>query len=566
MIVKLNGIDVSSECDGARNSVVTASRKNKRGTQSKSYSNELTFTGTAYDLIYAELVTNPDGKNNTVKLELFDDCCLDDDGNPFLAFEGVIMGDMISWCYNDCKIKVTSIEETDDTKKLDCLQSTLVANDSLGFKSQVHPRVTYCNELRPEWLHDVVIILGIIVNLILVVLSLVVAVISVIIQAICAIVNLVGGNCPPGLQNGILDDYNDMINNLNEVITGCGRQHPSPFVRSYIKNVCDICGITFSSSILNNPASDYYDSMYLSAPVEKGTRDNSVLFIDKNEPIKSGEMFLQEMGTLFNADYRIENGILEFERVDYFWTGNVWINYQDLIDQNLVEEHLCFKWRNEDRPAYARFEYLPDPVELCGNEAKDRYSDIVEWNNPVSNAQKGASENYMPFGMSRFRNDGIDRDVLSSYSNAPFLAGIINDYDTALLMEKGVAFQPKILIWDGGDINDARTKRFNVSGFSIPSSENYNFPYFFNEHNCAQNQYYATNTSDMALYGRFHAIKNPKCSPDQGREFSFSFKFNCDHLRTFNVWKNITLPTGTGRIESAEIDYSQRIIKVIGHI
>lgn len=568
MIFKLGNTDYTNDIiQGDEKNVVNVDKKTDKKLQARSYSNELRVKGAAYDYLKAELIDHPNAKMNFVTFLMLDECCLDDDGNPHVALQGIVRADMISWCDFDCFIDFTSIEKTDDTNLYDCFKSTLIADDRNGFRSQNFPRVTYCNELRPDWFHDFVLIVGILLNLVLVIFSPIVFLLSLIVQVLCFIAGVIPGfNCPPGLQNGILDDYIAFIGNLNEIIVGCGRQHPTPLLRDYIQNVCDICGLSFQSSILNDPTSDYYNTLYFNAPVEKGTRDTGVKYIDINYPIHNGESLMEEIKGVFSADWTVRNGQLIFEHETWFWQGNIWVNLQQIIDEGRLEGKVCYTWRDENKYAYGRFEYSLDAVDVCGNEARERHNDIVEWNNPVNEIQNGEYSLRLAYGMTRYRGDGIDRDVLSTWQNAPFLSSVISQYDDVIIMDKGVAFQPKLLIWDGADINNARIKKYSIPNHDVPANQNFNFPYMFNETNVSPNTVYPTNQPNMGIYGRFHTYKNPKVSIDLGREFSFTFRYTCDELRTFDIYKNIAFPTLNGRMENVKFDYTNKTVTVNGNI
>lgn len=574
MIIKLNGIEFTSsgnrpEVEGLdKTFTVNIRKKTEKKLQAKNITGELTFVRGAFDLIKQELIDHANARMNKVDVLILDDCCLDDDGNPSVAFEGILQANRINWCDGDCFCTGQPVEHTDDTLLYDCFRTTLIADDRNGFRSQNHPRMTYCNELRPDWFHDFVLIVGILLNLLLAILTPIVFLLSIIVQIICFIATVVPGvSCPTGLQNGILDDYLAFMNQLNEIIVGCGRQHPSPLVRAYILNACNICGISFQSTILNNPTSEYYNSVYFNAPVEKGTRDLGVKYIDINYPIHNGESFMEELKEVFAADWTVRNGVLIFEREDWFWTGNQWIDLQDIINANKLEGKVCYTWRDTNKYAYARFEYSLDAVDVCGNEARERHNDIVEWNNPVNEIQNGEYSLRLAYGMTRYRGDGIDRDVLSTWQNAPFLSSVISQYDDVIIMDKGVAFQPKLLIWDGADINNGRVKKYSIPFHPVIPSENFNFPYMFNETNVSANTIYPTNQPNMGIYGRFHAWKNPKVSIDRGQEFTFTFMYDCEHIRNFDIYKNVRFPSGEfGRMEDVTIDYTNKTITVKGNI
>lgn len=577
MTILLDGQDFTqfiSGVDEAKSDIIVTVTKKEAGRGiSKKFTNELTFLGGpggtgAFDYIKPILIDDPNGGNKSITIKMFDECCLDENGDPWLAFEGIIRGDSVDWCEGDCFCTGNAVEHTVETKKIDCLKSTTIFDNYAGFQSNNHPRMVYCDELRPNWLHHVVIILGIIVNIILLILTPIVAILSVIIQAICAIVNIVGGDCPDELADGILDDFQEFKELLNESIIGCGRVHPSPLVRNYINNVCNKCGIVWNSSILKNASSDYYNTVYMSAPMEKGTRDNTVKWIDENKPLLTGEGLLEQLTLPFNAEYHYVNGVLYFERKDFFYNRPIWVDYDTLKQEDRIEGKLCYQWRADEKSAFARFSYTPDPVDAVGNEAINFYSDIVEWNQPFNDLQKGQREVILPFGPTRWRKDGIDPDVLGNYEANPFYGNLISQFNDAIILQKGVAFQPRLLIWDGKNLGSQYNyvRKYTMPGYPMSPSQNYNFPYHFNEYNVAANTAYPPNQPNMGIYGRFYTIDHPKLFADKGKTFSMTFRFNCEELRNFDIFKNIQLPSAQGRINEVQINYSKRTMEITGDL
>jgi hypothetical protein len=422
-------------------------------------------------------------------------------------------------------------------------------------------------------------ILGIIVNLQFVVFSPIILPVIAIIQTVNAIVNALASFLPglSPIQNitnpaAEIAQLSNLIQQVNSFIVGCGRRHPSPLVRNYIKNVCDKCGLQFQSSILNNPSSDYYNTVYYNAPIEKGKRPISgvngsiTTYIEENAPIDTLETYLNKLQLVFNAEWRVDNGVLKFERKDFFWEGESWVDYAELKSDNRIDSLLCFDWRSESSAAFARLKYSEDAVDWVGNEAMFRFSEIAEWNQPFNPAQRGERLFQFPFGTPRFRDDGIDRDVIADYTFWPPYATIANAYEGVLIQNNGTSFQPKLLIWDGVSINFGRTRKYDIPNFGIPANRNYNYPYMATTFGTAPNTAYPTDAPNLGIYGRFFSIDNPKVLNDQGKSFRFAFRFDCAELDSFDLNRTIQLPQGQGRITSVTINYSKRIAEVKGNI
>jgi len=365
----------------------------------------------------------------------------------------------------------------------------------------------------------------------------------------------------------VIDDFQDRI-------IQCGRFHPSPYLRDYIKNVCDKCGLNFQSSILNDSSSLYYNTALFSAPVEKGRFSNSTDYsiLGGNEPILTLENLLTDYLTpVFNADWRIVGTTLLFERKDYFTTLATWISTSDLDSQNLLlNGEVCFNWIDKERPAFARLEYSKDAQEYVGYEAAGRYNYLAEWNSPPNPIQSGQKEVTLPFSPARFRDDGVEQDIYSFF--ATFLGGL---FDAAfagafsesryyLLMNQDTAFQMKLLLLEDAAPNSNNLTRRNyptsIAGAPwvpefVPATQRFNYPLWFDD-------------GPNNLYSNFHFIDNPRLPGSQNFEFEFEFVFNCSQYRDFEFDKTIQV-IKSGVIENGiplelEVDFKRRTIKVKG--
>ncbi len=518
----------------------------------------LTFYGDAWELIKVQLIDHPEGKNRTLPILIFDVCAGQSD---FLLFEGVVRGDLLRWCDGECSVQADCVEDTVETRKMDCLRSTFVWDDRNGFQTQAHPRMVYCDELRPEWLQWIVLSLSVLLLLIFLILY----PLAVVILSIVDFLNTLGANIdfdgdPSTTNLGWWQNLNQEIANR---CIGCGRRHPSPLVRSYVQNVCDICDVSFSSSIFNSPTSDYYNTVYLNADAKKGIRANDpVGYIIENRPNKTLDVFLDAVAAPFNAMWRLENSTIRLERRDKLKGNVMWIDTEQLRTEKRVISGVCYTWEKEDKPAYLEIGYLPDGLDITSNEAGDRYSEDVNWNDPFFGVQKGIRTEQFMFGAARFRNDGVEEDVLSQFTWYPPLAGAIQDHDHALLLSKGIAGNPKLLLWDGVSTDFGVVRQYNVPGW--PVVDDYNWPLQLNEHNVTPHTAYPTTQANMALYGRFWAIEDPRVIEGKGYTFELEFEYSRDHLATLDLWKYVQLPYGKGDIHEVTVNPEGKTIFVSG--
>lgn len=567
MRLVLNGVIINPDHYNKKGTEVEISELQADGFRKATVQQEYTFTDDAFDIINTNIILNPDGKNAYLPVQIYEDNCCD---TPILLFEGIVRGDGIDWCYGECSVRVSLIEQTDEVLKVNCLQSTIVSDNWNGFQQANHPRVKYCVELRPDVVAYCILVLGSVVNIIWLLLYPIAFVLLLIIETVNFVIEtfgLGGGiDFDGNQQTNFLQEFQAFINVLNERLVSCGRVHPSPFVRSYIQNVCDKCGLGFSSTIYNSSTSEYYNAMYFNAPVEKGTYDDDIKYIVDNQPIDTLDSFLTKLKTVHNADFDVIDGILYFERKDFFYSGEIYVSYLSLDGVQRIKEKLCFNFRDEERPAYGSFEYSKDAMDVCGNEAIFRFNNKVEWNLPYSPLQSGHKDVFLPFSTPRFRDDGIDNDILNAFQSQPLFGETIQAHQGVLILANHLSFTPKLLIWDGVDLDFARTKKYNIPQYPVLPNRNYNYPYSFTEFNSEPNTAYPTNQPGTGLYPRFYSIDNPKLIIDEGQEFSFSFYYDCETLSTAKEAQFVQLPNGVGRIKKISVNLDEKYITIQGDV
>lgn len=581
-MIKIGGIPITTEIDGIKKAGISEDRKNANGFIGRKLTGELTFypgpdpkdPGDAYRILKAAFIDHPNGRHETLDFKYYSDCCHDTNGQPYLFFDGELRGDSINFCDEDCYIKCSAFEKT---RKADCIRSTLIFDDALGFQSQEHPKFPYCIEYRPGILQAFVLSIIATTYFAFLPLKLIVAILSVIVRVICKIVDLVGGDCPDELEDGILDDYNEFWNKIIESGVGCGRKQPAPLVRDYINNVCNICNqkaaengdtsppLQFKSSILNDPASEYFNTCFLFAPIKKGRRKKDFNWENENRPIYSLTGFLDLIKDPFSADYNIIEDKLIFEREDTFYTDPAlqWVDYTHLKNEGRISKFICYSYSPEENPSYLAIKHADDPTDWVGNEAREIYDYIQEWNSPYRSTQKGALEKNFQFGRSRYRNDDLDDDIISAFDKVFQLFpkdARPSNYAKALLLNNGTCNMPKLLAWDG----QSRAKAYVVKNDSIPGK--YNYPFHFTARGTQPDTAYPSDQPGCDMYGRFWAWKNPRTSASRKLRFEFSFNYTCEELRSYRIYKTVNTPEGTGIIENAEIRDQERTIKITGRI
>lgn len=590
IVIKLNGTVITGRIDGVEQFNVTWRENDDDGGLAKSYSSELRFYDDGYSILKPILIDNINGFINTVDVQIFDECC------GRLVFDGVIRGDGIDWCEPDCWISANVVERK---SALNCVKSTLLTDNHNGFMNQQQKKVRYCVDIRPDFILPVLLLIFAVLNTViytvLIPLSAVVVVIQSIAFVVCVVVCAVSPGCtladcqggtwtnPTGAFSEITGWFTDLRNRLIQ----CQWYHPTALVRDYVQNVCEKCGLTFQSSILNDPASPYYNLLLFSAAIRKGYKPSETngLLMSENTPIETLDTLMtNHLNPIFNAKYWIVGNTLVFERKDFFNGTSIWIDAEQmLLDGRIIENQICLSYIDRERPAFAEYKYSPDGSDLIGNEAAERYEDIVEWNSPPSDAQSGSLDLLLLSSMARFRDDGAGPDPLGQYNtglfNALFGNAIANSRDL-LMMNQHTAFNYKFMIWDAtSGLDNARIKRDYSSGFTggnvigtyfqpitggntwfenVPLSPTklFNYPMFFNENN-------ANN-----LYTLFHFIDNPRLAGNKMFNFNFTFGFDCGEFDDIDFSKSIRLRVGNnikfGEIKELQIDFVKRTIGVSG--
>lgn len=543
MKVYLDGIPLYYPTAELEKPNFTFRKKDETGDRAFSYTGDLTFTGKDYDYLYSRLVTAPDALENKVIMKFVNDCC-----SQLQTYEFYITHESMKWCEEECECSCSAIEKSLADDQFTCLKNTLIWDDYAGFKSVQHPRFSYCNELRPNWLHDALIILTmatwtsfLVFGPVLIVIAAVIVVINFIIGINNTIINALNSVLPSGSEINNVDpididgdpstnafsEFDNWIKNLLNASFGCGRKHPSPLVKDYITNFCGKCGLSFKSTILYNTNSDYYWTAYVNAPINKGTleSDTTTYWIEENRPLLSGLQFMDQISPVWNAKFEIVASQLIFERKDFFIPKTPWL---DLTIW--PADKVCWTWSQRTRYSYANEYYQKDGVNWVGSEAVARWGDIIDWNtSPYSPLQKGEYKPFLEFAACRFRDDGIDRDVLTFYEDLPTIGTQLKKYKNSMIMNSHTCYLPMLLIWDpdSGTENATTNKFTNIyyPGLAgvVGANQYYNFPMWFKDG-------YPGN-----LHDRFHAIENPRVSGFQGFDFEAEVQWDCALLSAVDV-------------------------------
>lgn len=588
----------------------------------KSTSGSLIFEDQAYQLLKKWLIDDVSAQNNEVAVKIHDTGC-------DIWYEGyAIRAQDLQWCESEvCNFNINLKQKEE---KLNCIQSTLIEDNWNGWFQSVpvngkkHPRFPYCNEIRPNgslvaiWLLSSFnfLLIDIIILPIIFVINAVILIVNAIITIINAIDAILGTGSLTPLK---FIDPQDILETQRQAFVesaGCGREHPAPKVRDYIKNVCDKCGVvvdaasapiffaenltidTSSRGLVTIP-NKYYNLCYMNIPNQRGIRrfnmpspflapdyNTTDYWIDQNAPLKTLDIFLDELRGVFNAEWVLRNGKLYFNRKDMFKYGDPLYDFStNGADRHRILQGVCFEYDGTTAPAYTIGIYQQDGADSCGDEARSYMNGTVSHGSTIENPTfKGSEDISVSFGATRFRHDGITPDYVYDAAqvcvNAQGILAALGQIDDALqripdhclLLRDETATIPKLLIWDGQSYDAASVVKDietwvgpqpNVKYNSAPWSQRHtvntfvkgqNFNAFYNPvpgHykvvNLIGNQLkdtparlvnypmYLAPDFQGSLWDLFHWIDDPKYNPKNRTLWKVVIDLCCEDLTKLNV-------------------------------
>lgn len=450
----------------------------------------------------------------------------------------------ISYCEGNaiCQFEVT-LQQLDELYH--CIQKTVISDNWQGMfdkapaNGKKHPRFSYCNEIRPNgtlimqwWMTGVVISSTLVVMIpMILLLNSVFFIINIIIGVINTIVAIVGGNSLSSVNWQTIPyiDFQDILDSYRQYYVesaGCGREHPAPLIRDYIKNVCDKCGISIdavtsdilfspvitieaSSGLKTNVHNPHFMACYFYAPIKRGIRrfyginyfgspqyNNSEFYIPENSPPWALSDFLDQLKKVYNADWRIRKvGNTPYL---YFWRRDKFIESAPVYDftegspdREKILQGMCFEAYEVTFPASVNGMYSQDPIDTCGNEALRQvngYAYSFTGNQDDIIIFRGILDSVTPdFGAAKFRLDGASTDYIYDAAQVvcngqilqPWTIPQIKDVDHfmglyanyALLIKDDTCGLGKILIWDGVDYGNAKCVRniVPVNNYLVPN-------------------------------------------------------------------------------------------------
>jgi len=568
--VRLNGTPIRGRIEGLESFSVTYSRDEQTGATQKAYTNELKFFDDGFDLIFNTLVASQQGLYRFIKVQIWDECC-----NEFIYQDFIIKGDSVDYCTGDCFVTARMTREDADERIYDCFKRTPITTDLEnpdGSFNDKHwlvdptkgvsiPQIEYCNDTKPGFLVDIVMIIS----------TLLFFIIGILGQILNA---LIGQNNP----------ITALSIAIQEIIFGCGRKHPSPRIVDYIGQGASYCGCNtatpFVSSFLTSPNSFYTSTLYFYAPIKPGKR-NPPRYIVENRPRQTITEFLNQVASDFNSNWWIENGVLYMERKDYYLNASILLDAIAEAKRGNILNGACFKYNQGTLYAGQRIRVADDMSEGCGTNSVDKYSGnfdyIKMYNNPAGyeawRELKDVNLNYAPVRFGNEQNppatlERIRQGALFNLFHFIWGSGWQNYIDLPVIQKDEFSI-PKYYEWDTQSLTSARPRYEQIVLFDKTTGQNIQTS--FRQPNPRYVITYKDNGVQNAsnIYKDFHIINDPTQNPYRFWDYEIEAKLDCVMVRNLSVNRTVRMqtPYGTtvqGKINTIIANFGDRTIRITG--
>jgi hypothetical protein len=551
------------------------------------YSQTITFYGATFAFIKQHLILAPVPHLATIDVDVMDMCC------SVLLFRGTILGSAVKWCEQntgfDCSCEVSFKEKTEQTEAVRCLRETMIwerrpkkNNPSQTTNGEDEgrraPYLNYCIELRPDLLQVFLMVfasmfmgLAAVVSIVITLVNGVIDLVYLLQQALAAVINAINtiiidpinafltsvGAAPlDHLQGSNVNQPNHIpdygVTGLQNFAVGCGYHHKAPFVASYLRNGCAVCGLDFESSLFQTGGFlenlTRLDASVKAAEVRQfevpvgtlaGYIENAY---NDNKPNINTLQLLQSLADFNMAWWVLPNGTgglkLVVERKDWTPTNNHWLDVFALDPENVLSQ--CYSNDEKIPPAFGIYDYQSDGVDGRGDVVRKRWTDsVTDWNTPPNFGQQGVYDKKLPYSAALFRTDK-NRDDVSPLDGFAAITNIWDFYfgavlipnQSAMLIEKHTFLSPKMLIYDSdSDIDDARVERIydNSDGLQWYNYRMYIKPNFA-----------PLGVPRPNIYTELYVIDDPR-SPNylKGKTVEVRITYDCDICQTMQVGKTI---------------------------
>lgn len=521
--------------------------------------------GVAYKFIYDNLINSADLYSNSICVRVTDTLC----GSTQTIFK--LENESLNWCDNgECTKSFSMVEYS---TLLDCIKQTTIADNTNGdfqdypVNGMVHPRFRYCDVFKPTFVFGMLLTFANAVDTAIAALNGILSSLNLILSAINVIL---GTSFSIGL-----------VPYVGVGIIGCDRGFPAPFVRTYIDNVCDICGVT--SNISTNPilydiAGYYYEACLLTAYTTKGvSMAGSKDYIVSNQPSWTLYQLMSKIKVLWNARYFIKGTELHFNRKDLIgvqlWGSTPAIDFTTTNDKNQLIGNVCYSWNGEGKIRRLNLNYITDATDAAGNELLKRFNG--EYIDPSSNPNyKEAKEvTAIDFGAHACVLDGQDSLYDANVVNS--MASIFSQVDLGGCLKTTtdtIGSAKIVILRNDGDYTDCRI-------YGVPYTPYIGLPEFVDDSgsvfpilpgdlkNYSPQMSFSPNADAISdNLWQYWQIEKPANGKKTNIKFSFKLNYCCS-FNSLELYQSVQFENGDiGEIDFIEFDFSERVINIKGNL
>lgn len=411
-----------------------------------------------------------------------------------------------------CDAQIVIQSEPEDYRKYLGLTEVIISDRQAELFAEGHmKRVPYCNE--PNSTQYLLIYLYIFFGLV--------------IDTIQAVISI------------FVDQYDK--ENLGNECLGCVRYHFAWNAGKTFRHYAINAGLSWSSSILDTTFQRLH---ILDGYGHEGYRRDK---LDINKaPDKvinfTVPQVLSQLSLVFNADYRVINGVLHFERKDWFPAN------ARKIDGTVVGD-FCVEADPSQLYTNIKFEYATDQGDETSQKVTPTYSGRVDLNPMEYKALKGTRTIAPRIAVSRFVRDGFGDEYIRKLRNEGLMGGVfLHDF----ILTNGQTTELRLLdlqATSNGDYYYATHEPFE------PGPDIYQKRLLFRDYE-GQPGYKA----EGFLYDNYWYIEDPKLHPRYyTSEIQILAKDVCaalDSIDDFNM--NVYFQTDYGRALPEEIDFDPK--------
>jgi len=553
MRLMIDGQDFTNDVQGLDDISLIFGLNTSDSLTSVSVSGELEFAGNAFDLLHTTFFENTrEDIGSRLVVQLFLDCCNQKDPILFYLDRGSVR------ICGDCMISGNLIKLEDDESCRSYLRDKIFWKDNGFLDSVPFYDIPYCEE------SDAFTKIYIIIFTILFPILLVLQAIETVINAVLRVIRFISF----GLIRWSVDIPS--LDNAIRLIRACDRKHPSPRVFDILDYNVRRCGLKFDSNILKYT---YANTLILMAQNEDGC--TSCSYIESNLLNKTTVQLMNDLKPVWNADYRIIGDTLYFDwkkRINMILDEYVLCNAESEYDKGDAEDPPCYSY-DTNLPAYMRFEYSHDSIDTAGNKRLDtyradgkergNYAEIIEWNDPPSQYQKGEETVILPYSPPAFTHDGRNRCDISQFRMIDKYG--LGTQPNQLVLTMGMSSLPKLILMNSLSSWDPwREGTGEVKG-CIANALGGAFVYDVQQYNTFL---WTKEDKYEGLYSQYYKIDDPRGEerPLLNLE-SFTFAFDCEQLAlVMQNGVNVAVETeyGNGYPTEIRVDFRNNTMTLNG--